>query len=316
MHELSLLFSRILPDLISMYIYPPLTSFSYSPPAILKSALLAPTLCFFAIIFFISLPTSSPFLLYPPNWPPQYSWVPHEKHVWVPAIPTGSSGSSGLSNFKSYDNESFAARVDLASLDKVMDTTLSTDVPNLVNLDEFVEGAIIHQLRTRYKKNEIYTSIGTILVSINPYQLLPIYTSSVVDTYRCVRGLGRSLDFNMLRTYHALRLVLVLHSIFINSIPYTAFLFSGTSPLSTCSRTSLVSQRTRTRACLKTGTTRPSSSAENRVLAKQRPLRPSCSTSRASLDQVSRNGAPPSFSTSLPLPHSLWVVSSANFNVC
>lgn len=39
-------------------------------------------------------------------------------------------------------------------------------------------GAIVHQLRTRYARDAIYTSIGTILVSINPYKLLSIYGRS------------------------------------------------------------------------------------------------------------------------------------------
>ena len=34
-------------------------------------------------------------------------------------------------------------------------------VSNLVNLDEFGEGAVIHQLRERYGRDEIYTNIGT-----------------------------------------------------------------------------------------------------------------------------------------------------------
>lgn len=42
----------------------------------------------------------------------------------------------------------------------------------------------MHQLRQRYAKDLIYTYIGTILVSINPYQLLPIYTSEKVEAYQ------------------------------------------------------------------------------------------------------------------------------------
>jgi myosin heavy subunit len=42
----------------------------------------------------------------------------------------------------------------------------------------------VHQLRQRYAKDLIYTYIGTILVSINPYQLLPIYTSEKVEAYQ------------------------------------------------------------------------------------------------------------------------------------
>ncbi len=43
-------------------------------------------------------------------------------------------------------------------------------VPDLLSLGEFNEGALLHTVRERHKKNLIYTSIGTpILLSINPY---------------------------------------------------------------------------------------------------------------------------------------------------
>ena len=41
---------------------------------------------------------------------------------------------------------------------------------DLVLVDDMNEGLILHNLRERYKLNEIYTNIGTILVSINPFQ--------------------------------------------------------------------------------------------------------------------------------------------------
>jgi myosin heavy subunit len=59
----------------------------------------------------------------------------------------------------------------------VSQSSMSWDIENLVSLEEFNQGAIIHQLRERYYRNSIYTWIGNILVSINPYQLLSIYDS-------------------------------------------------------------------------------------------------------------------------------------------
>lgn len=49
----------------------------------------------------------------------------------------------------------------------------------------FNEGALLHSVRTRYKRQQIYTSIGTpILLSVNPYQKLKIFTTSVARKYR------------------------------------------------------------------------------------------------------------------------------------
>jgi len=54
---------------------------------------------------------------------------------------------------------------------------------NLIKLDKFDEQTIIDNLKTRYKKDEIYTNVGSIVVSINPFKSLPIYTSAVLSRY-------------------------------------------------------------------------------------------------------------------------------------
>jgi myosin heavy subunit len=56
--------------------------------------------------------------------------------------------------------------------------------------DEFGEGAVVHQLRERYSADAIYTNIGSILVSINPYKHLPIYAAAHVDAYRVAAEQG------------------------------------------------------------------------------------------------------------------------------
>jgi myosin heavy subunit len=50
---------------------------------------------------------------------------------------------------------------------------------NLIHLNsqEFSPAAILHQLSIRYKSDRIYTAIGSILVSINPFKPLPLYTA-------------------------------------------------------------------------------------------------------------------------------------------
>lgn len=54
-----------------------------------------------------------------------------------------------------------------------------------MSLGVFNEGALLHSVRTRYNMNKIYTSIGTpILLSVNPYQKLKIFTTSVARKYR------------------------------------------------------------------------------------------------------------------------------------
>jgi hypothetical protein len=56
-------------------------------------------------------------------------------------------------------------------------------VADLTLLDNLASPLILHCLRERFKKQQIYTAVGTITISINPYQRLPIYTEDVRAKY-------------------------------------------------------------------------------------------------------------------------------------
>lgn len=72
-----------------------------------------------------------------------------------------------------------------------MDEQSLTSVHNMVELRELNEASILHNLRLRFRQNEIYTTVGTILVSVNPFKLLPIYTGEVLESYK-TRGARNS----------------------------------------------------------------------------------------------------------------------------
>jgi len=60
---------------------------------------------------------------------------------------------------------------------------LGQDSDDLVLLDTMNRPLILYNLRKRFQKEQIYTRIGTILISINPYKMLPLYTPSVIEDY-------------------------------------------------------------------------------------------------------------------------------------
>ena len=67
-------------------------------------------------------------------------------------------------------------------------TTLSANekdgVPDILKLHCFSEKSLIHTLRIRYARNQIYTFAGPILVSINPYQSIPhLYDEEVIQQF-------------------------------------------------------------------------------------------------------------------------------------
>lgn len=64
---------------------------------------------------------------------------------------------------------------------------------DLATLEVLTEDAIVEQLQKRYTQNQIYTYIGDILVAVNPFTDVGIYTTKVnyiVKTIRvCLRFL-------------------------------------------------------------------------------------------------------------------------------
>jgi len=59
-----------------------------------------------------------------------------------------------------------------------------TQLPNdLVLLDVMSRPLILYNLRERFKNNEIYTNVGNILISLNPYKWLPLYTPEKLSEY-------------------------------------------------------------------------------------------------------------------------------------
>ncbi|KAK1740703.1 myosin family protein [Skeletonema marinoi] len=63
-------------------------------------------------------------------------------------------------------------------------------VDDLIGLTHLHEPAILHALRLRYDADIIYTSTGPILIAINPFKSMPLYTDEVMQRYRLEGELG------------------------------------------------------------------------------------------------------------------------------
>lgn len=57
-------------------------------------------------------------------------------------------------------------------------------VDDILTLRDFSEKSLIHTLRSRYSRDDIYTFVGPILISINPYKWFKeLYTESIMIDY-------------------------------------------------------------------------------------------------------------------------------------
>ncbi|XP_068919472.1 unconventional myosin-VIIb, partial [Petaurus breviceps papuanus] len=66
---------------------------------------------------------------------------------------------------------------------QLMNPSSIQGVEDMILLGELNEAGMVHNLFIRYQKHKIYTYIGAILVAVNPYQMLPIYTMDQIQLY-------------------------------------------------------------------------------------------------------------------------------------
>ena len=83
----------------------------------------------------------------------------------IKAAPLG----SGSSSVRTLDAQEKAGIVD-------SDPLALSGAPDMVKLTKLSAPALLHNLRVRYSRDEIYTRVGAILISVNPFKQLTIYT--------------------------------------------------------------------------------------------------------------------------------------------
>lgn len=118
----------------------------------------------------------------------QSTFVRDEAEGWVHAVCTRSEAVGSV-------NRSCTVRLDRGEEKEIYpkdemklwcmaDAGSLTGVDDMVKMDVLNEGSVLQNIRVRYAKNTIYTSVGSILVAVNPYQdLLNMYSEAVMDKY-------------------------------------------------------------------------------------------------------------------------------------
>lgn len=66
---------------------------------------------------------------------------------------------------------------------KLRNDISESNVENLINLPHLHEPAILFCLESRYNEGNIYTYTGPILIAMNPFKTIPLYTSQILEAY-------------------------------------------------------------------------------------------------------------------------------------
>mmetsp|Transcript_15930 Transcript_15930/g.18606 ORF Transcript_15930/g.18606 Transcript_15930/m.18606 type:complete len:1766 (-) Transcript_15930:467-5764(-) len=113
-----------------------------------------------------------------------YVWLRDDEDMYVPAKVAGTfkQGEKGtVTNMMTKSTYTVTAKESSDMLP--MDEQSLEPTDDMVGLKQLDEPALLHNLRLRYEKDEIYTNIGSILVSVNPFKKLNIYSPDVVDSF-------------------------------------------------------------------------------------------------------------------------------------
>ena len=78
----------------------------------------------------------------------------------------------------------------IASPSTKVSSNIVGGVDDLIELTHLHEPAILHALRLRYDADIIYTSTGPILIAVNPFKPMPLYSDQMMEQYRIQGEMG------------------------------------------------------------------------------------------------------------------------------
>ena len=118
-------------------------------------------------------------------------WFKDKAAGWVPATILKRDDTTGPTKFvvqvrNDEGTEDFnvvANRDQEVDSLKLMNTAEASEVENLINLPFLHEPAILYCLELRYYRSQIYTYTGPILIAVNPFKRVDLYTDQLLAKY-------------------------------------------------------------------------------------------------------------------------------------
>jgi myosin heavy subunit len=115
----------------------------------------------------------------------QWHWVKSDEEVYFPARIVEERSDGSLFVVRGEGSEKLLVPKTDLWRPITWPAQLKETVDDLVQLDEVNEASILHHLCARFKKDQIYTAVGDILVCINPFKAIAgAYTGEQVTAYR------------------------------------------------------------------------------------------------------------------------------------
>eukprot|EP00928_Gymnodinium_smaydae_P028298 TRINITY_DN21606_c0_g1_i2.p1 TRINITY_DN21606_c0_g1~~TRINITY_DN21606_c0_g1_i2.p1 ORF type:complete len:1743 (+),score=366.46 TRINITY_DN21606_c0_g1_i2:64-5292(+) len=107
-------------------------------------------------------------------------WVPHPTEVVLPGWFVKQEDGKKVYSSESGEMMSVPENQEVKP---ITDSKVLLGVEDVCELDEVTDGSILHSLRTRFLRNEIYTNVSRILLAVNPFKPLNIYDEQHLEKY-------------------------------------------------------------------------------------------------------------------------------------
>ncbi|KAK7232890.1 myosin [Aureococcus anophagefferens] len=111
-------------------------------------------------------------------------WLDSTEDSWIPvrAVAAFKAGEAGQAEAE--DGSAVSIDAKASSFCHLMDDQSLGELEDMTQFNDLSEGPLLHNLRKRYGKDGIYTWVGSILVAVNPFQVLPnCYTPENLARY-------------------------------------------------------------------------------------------------------------------------------------
>ena len=117
--------------------------------------------------------------------PGDWLWITDETERFLPAKALVGFTAGDATTVRTEDGEDHALDAAASGAVTACSTQiLSSSVEDLINISDLSEMAILHSLRIRFREDKIYTNISSIVISVNPFRLLPLFTPEILAQYR------------------------------------------------------------------------------------------------------------------------------------